>query len=320
MSGSKVVVTQATVEDVTVAVQSTDGRLNAVSGGLAKAKVEIQCNPAISSVSSAITPQNVTIEFDAVVAELPVMDYFAQVSQSVVAGTGAVIPQSTWTCAKLPSIPGINLDLVSVEFTAQALGGTSILGVSTQRDGTLIGDVQVGAVSKINLETGACTIHFSGPLEPLLPVKMKIAFLDQAQENQVHDLQGIAFTGVKTFEFVLPHGPIAPTSISINTVDYQGRRMRVMDNGKGSFSGDIDTTNAGVVDYTTRRGAVTFISPVQPGVPVQVEAAYLASVAKFPQEDRVARVVITIPWEDFLRVSNTGSTIIDSAEAALKYR
>ena len=115
-------------------------------------------------------------------------------------------------------------------------------------------------------------------------------------------------------------GSEEPTSISINTVDYQGRRMRVMDNGKGSFSGDIDTTNAGVVDYTTRRGAVTFISPVQPGVPVQVEAAYLASVAKFPQEDRVARVVITIPWEDFLRVSNTGSTIIDSAEAALKYR
>lgn len=320
MSGSKITTTQTAIEDLTISVQSTDGRLNAFSGGLAKAIVSAQCNPNVSSITSAVTPQNVTIEFDAVVTEVPVMDYFAQVAQSMVVGTGAVIPKTVWTCSKLPGIPGLNLDLASVEFTASALGNTSILGASTQRDGTLIGDVQAGAGSKIDLQTGACTICFSGPLEPLHPVKMKITFLDHSQENQTYDLQGLAFTGVQTFDFVLPYGPVAPTSIAINAVDYQGSQMRIMDNGKGSFSGDIDITNPGAVDYTTRRASVTFARAVQPGTPVQATAAYLTPVAKYPQADRTSKVVITIPWEDLLRVSNTGSVMLDSAESALKYR
>lgn len=85
---------------------------------------------------------------------------------------------------------------------------------------------------------------------------------------------GVGTGAVANFTGTLDYAPPRPRTIIFTTEDGAGNPLRVVDDGNGNLTGDVNGAGTNAIDYTTGNFDVTFSANVGTGAPVLVSYEY----------------------------------------------
>lgn len=315
--------------DIHATVESEDGKLNASSGGKGVASINLTVDRGATGVVSAMQLNPLVICFPAQVPDNVVgTKKFVDVAQPVqVVGKAHREELFDITISKVPGYP---IDLTTQLFDINALDEEGNLLVATvQADGTLVGDIDVGA-SKYNTETGECIVSFLRPLMPGQSITFTKRFTNPPRDPLVVSIPDLVpmesirdyVFGLKTFDpHINKHCPVAPSTVTITALSVDGTTVKVTDNGEGKLVGDIDPSGTNTIDYNTGSTNVTFSRFLKDGSAIQAEYASYIEVTEFQTgNDIPVRMKITLDWEDLARIVKSVEQAAGAAENGLKYR
>jgi len=270
-----------------------------------------------TNVEDACVPQEVTLVMNAPVsmATFPEVDYYGEVARKFVIAKG-VDPIVKSVPIQLPaSVLPVDLATQRVSVWVKNIYGYAN-HASTWSDGTWIGNIERSI--PLDGAKGSGEVTFDQYIPANVDDSIKIVVEDLVAKTR----KGFLFPSRERIAMRhivglgVPHTPIIPGTVTITAMNVHGTKMIVKDvGGNGVLDGHVIRNVTRTINYDTGVVEFSFVSSVDTGADVTMHYATYQKVHRFIRKNSVAKLHVSIPWDDFLRIYRSS---VSSARALRK--